>query len=111
MTGEARAKRMSKERDGNCCVDCGMTEDEHIRYFARTLHQHRIVPSQGYVVANLVTVCNLCHAMRHGADNFRVNRLEMLMRSPRFTNKRGSTFPESTLAWIKGHKKNSGKSL
>lgn len=68
----AIVKRAVKERDGNQCVDCGMTNEEHVRYFARGLHCHRRIPSLGYTEANCQTVCQCCHWTRHKATSFSV---------------------------------------
>jgi hypothetical protein len=66
----ADERRAAYERDGWRCVDCGMANDEHVRYFARSLDAHRVRQGGKYVRGNLVTLCKCCHRARHGARAF-----------------------------------------
>jgi intein/homing endonuclease len=57
-----KIKKMVKERDGYCCVDCGVKEESPFY-----LQVHHIVPfrlTQDNSLDNLITVCPKCHAKR-----------------------------------------------
>ena len=67
---------VAKIRDNFECVDCGMTQEEHIEKrqpFGDGLHVHHKVPvrefadpTEAHELWNLVTVCLWCHAEREG---------------------------------------------
>lgn len=54
-------KAAVRRRDGFCCVQCGMTNDEHIRKYSRQLEVHRKTPGSIYVADDCVTLCKTCH--------------------------------------------------
>lgn len=54
-----------RERDGRKCVDCGMTNDEHVEKTGRILDVHRLEPGAEYTEEGTVTVCRSCHDKRH----------------------------------------------
>lgn len=65
-------------RDGNKCVDCGATK----RLIIHHLNENRLNNSP----ENLITVCRICHSLRHGAKIKRPEVIEM--------KKNGMTFQE-----------------
>jgi hypothetical protein len=54
-------KASVRERDGHCCVDCGMTTAEHMTRYGRRLDVHRKQPGSRYTVDGCETVCKRCH--------------------------------------------------
>ena len=70
--GWDKARRDQIERDGYCCQDCGMSDDEHRAEYDRGLEVHHIEPYQSFddpsaanASGNLVTLCAACHGRRH----------------------------------------------
>lgn len=61
---DQQIKDAVRERDGQRCVDCGMTADEHISLYGKTLDVHRKVPGSEYSVDGCETVCKRCHGPR-----------------------------------------------
>jgi hypothetical protein len=57
---EATVKALVRHRDGRC-VECGMTNEEHVAKFGRQLDVHRIVPGSKYTLEGCVTLCRPCH--------------------------------------------------
>lgn len=64
-------KATVRSRDGYRCVDCGMTNDEHLSIYGRALEVHRKEPGSAYSVDGCETVCKGCHGLKprqpHGA--------------------------------------------
>jgi len=64
---DARAEAMS--RDNGRCVECGLTNTEHVQKYKHELHVHHIEkPEDGgskYDLANLRTLCASCHHATH----------------------------------------------
>lgn len=55
-------KESVRDRDGRKCVECGITETEHLEKTGRTLDVHRIVPGIDYQWTTwCVTLCRYCH--------------------------------------------------
>lgn len=57
-------KHEVRERDGQECVFCGMTQEEHQEEHDQQLHVHHIIPQRangGDKKRNLITVCWGCH--------------------------------------------------
>ncbi len=69
---KAKVLKAVRGRGHSRCADCDMTDDEHLSYFGRRLHAHRLVPDGGYTIANCVLLCRMCHQARHGAKQFRI---------------------------------------
>lgn len=54
-------KRAVRERDGFRCVECGMTNEEHLAKSGTSLQVHRLVPRSRYTLEGCVTLCHKCH--------------------------------------------------
>jgi len=61
------------ERDGEQCVDCGMSRHEHYEERDKDLEVHHIQPFRTFndsekanKLSNLVTLCTMCHREREG---------------------------------------------
>lgn len=63
-TEELEIKRLVRLRDGHKCVECGMTNDDHIRIYGKSLQVHRIIPGSVYSVRGCETVCYRCHSKK-----------------------------------------------
>lgn len=51
-----------RERDGYRCVQCGLTNDDHIRIHGAALQVHRKIPGGQYAVDDTCeTLCIPCH--------------------------------------------------
>lgn len=55
------AKAAVRDRDGYACVECGMTNEEHVATFGSILQVHRLVPGSHYTLDGCVTLCIPCH--------------------------------------------------
>lgn len=60
MTAES-VKRLVRERDGNCCKECGLHNAVHLMRYGRQLEVHRVVPGSLYTLDGCVTLCEECH--------------------------------------------------
>lgn len=69
MNRASTVKAAVRDRDGLACVDCGCTDKEHRERTSRGLEVHRIVPGSEYTVDGCVTVCRICHGLRHRGDD------------------------------------------
>jgi hypothetical protein len=58
---ELEIKATVRDRDGFCCVACGMTNDEHKARYGRQLEVHRKTPGASYQAADCETLCIPCH--------------------------------------------------
>src|ERR1043166_1567872 len=56
-------------RDRFRCRECGMTNDEHVAKYGRTLDVHRLSPGSKYTVDGCVTLCRKCHAKHPKSDH------------------------------------------
>lgn len=64
-----RLRAKVRERDGNKCVQCGMTNDEHLKIANQSLHVNHIKPFRQFGgdnqnanrMSNLETLCRSCH--------------------------------------------------
>jgi 5-methylcytosine-specific restriction endonuclease McrA len=54
-------KRAVRERDGNCCTQCGVDNADHLELHGKSLHVHRLIPGSEYSVEGCVTLCIDCH--------------------------------------------------
>lgn len=56
-------KAAVRERDGMCCTECGMTNEQHIAEFGSSLEVHRETPGSEYSTdpGVCVTLCKPCH--------------------------------------------------
>lgn len=57
-------RKAALERDNYRCVNCRMSNDEHIRKYKKGLHVHHVKPyrnSKDNSISNLVTLCIGCH--------------------------------------------------
>jgi hypothetical protein len=61
---ELAIKAAVRERDGYSCVDCGMSNDEHVVRYGSVLEVHRKSPGKRYSVVGCETVCKTCHGKR-----------------------------------------------
>jgi hypothetical protein len=62
MPHARRIKKPVRKRDGQRCVDCGMSATEHVGRYRRTLHVHRLdckgpVSVGPYEVETCITLC------------------------------------------------------
>jgi cytochrome c553 len=57
----AEVKEAVRERDGQRCVECGLTALEHQERYGMTLDVHRVVPGSAYTLEGCVTLCRACH--------------------------------------------------
>lgn len=58
-----RIKASVRARDGMCCTQCGLTNDQHKEKTGKQLDVHRVVPGSIYSVEPGVcaTLCRTCH--------------------------------------------------
>jgi 5-methylcytosine-specific restriction endonuclease McrA len=71
---ESVVKQNVRRRDGYRCRDCGMTHDEHVERYGKTLEVHRVHPGSTYSEDRCVTLCRRCHAKKKGkADLERID--------------------------------------
>lgn len=61
---EQKVKDAVRARDGYRCVECGMTQRQHLAERGRQLEVHRLVPGAPYSVEGTVTLCKPCHAKK-----------------------------------------------
>lgn len=54
-------KAAIRNRDGHCCVRCGMTEEDHRREHGHDLEVHRKIPGAVYSFEICETLCHDCH--------------------------------------------------
>lgn len=67
MDGDSIARKIKnavRDRDGQKCVQCGMTAEEHRAKRGRTLSVHRLNPGEPYEADRCVTLCEQCHASK-----------------------------------------------
>jgi len=64
-------RRKAREREGYCCKDCGITEEE----LGKELSVHHIIPFRMFddyrkanELDNLVAICEPCHRKRHSGE-------------------------------------------
>jgi len=64
----AKRRREVRSRDGNKCVRCGMSQEEHQNEYDQKLHVHHIKPARQFddaeernAMDNLTTLCKTCH--------------------------------------------------
>jgi hypothetical protein len=62
---ESKIKILVRERDGYRCVECGMTAEDHVEKFGKTLSVHRLIPGSEYTVEGCKTYCLPCHTEEH----------------------------------------------
>jgi hypothetical protein len=67
MLSEGKVKSAVRERDGDRCTDCSMSNAEHKARFTRGLQVHRLKPGSAYTVDGCITLCRPCHWTRHRA--------------------------------------------
>lgn len=72
-TPEGTVKEIVRARDGFKCIDCGMTQGEHISAEGRVLDVHRLSPGSPYYSDGCVTVCRECHGKRHRGKRLGTN--------------------------------------
>jgi len=59
---DSKLKKKIRERDGNICQLCFMTNEEHKKKFKDSLHSHHIdYDKQNCEKNNLITLCNVCN--------------------------------------------------
>ena len=56
-----KVKAAVRCRDGYRCTRCGMTHEEHVARYGKTLDVHRVVPGSVYTEPACVTLCRKCH--------------------------------------------------
>lgn len=84
-----RAQRVAREKAGQRCTACGMTNREHLILTGRSLHSHREDAAGGYTLENIRVLCVWCHRRQHG--NTRVCRIHRKLDF--FSSKCISEFP------------------
>jgi len=70
-----KRRREAIRRDSSRCVNCSLTNTEHIEEFGTELHVHHITPRRSFECAesahdleNLVTLCAPCHSRAERGD-------------------------------------------
>lgn len=53
---EQEIKAAVRKRDGFLCVDCGITQGQHIEHFGRGLDVHRLSPGSEYSIDGCVAL-------------------------------------------------------
>ncbi len=61
MTELQKLKAAIRERDGNKCTECGISNDDHLEKCGKSLHVHRIIADWKYCFQNCTTLCTSCH--------------------------------------------------
>lgn len=68
IAGWSAARRERLEQDEFECVDCGLSNDTHIKRHGHSLHVHHLRPARtfddpadAHELSNLVTLCTDCH--------------------------------------------------
>jgi len=56
-TEEKAVKKIVRDRDGNKCTKCGLTNEQHIEKYGRQLQVHRLAPGSVYTESRCVTLC------------------------------------------------------
>ncbi len=54
-------KKAVRERDGNKCVECGVSNEIHKRLTGKQIEVHRNVPGSIYAIDVCVSLCRACH--------------------------------------------------
>jgi 5-methylcytosine-specific restriction endonuclease McrA len=64
----AKKRREVRSRDGDKCVRCGMSREEHQNEYDQNLHVHHVTPARQFddaekrnAMDNLITLCKTCH--------------------------------------------------
>lgn len=80
-------KRAVRQRDGQRCVECGMTDQQHRDKYGRSLDVHRKVPGSVYTIAGCETLCKRCHGPKPKQDPWETGAYErpVMMRLSRTT--------------------------
>ncbi len=60
-----RIKAAVRARDGQRCVDCGLTAQAYWDRNGVRLDVHRLIPNSAYGMDGTVTLCRRCHKLRH----------------------------------------------
>lgn len=60
-----QVKAAVRLRDGMRCIDCDLTNEQHVEQYGRQLEVHRVSPGSPYTLDGCVTVCRPCHRKRH----------------------------------------------
>ena len=66
-----KIKQEAKKRDGNQCVNCGITERLNFEYYGQPLQVDHIIPykiSRNSNLNNLQTLCCSCHGKKWAKD-------------------------------------------
>lgn len=61
---ELEVKSAVRARDGYRCMDCGLSEDDHVEQTGRALDVHRLIPGSIYRPDICVTLCRSCHGKK-----------------------------------------------
>jgi DNA-binding XRE family transcriptional regulator len=61
---KVRVLKAVHDRDGHRCLDCGMTEEQHLLQFGRKLDTHRVIPGSRYTIEGCRTYCLQCHSRK-----------------------------------------------
>lgn len=55
-------KKNVRARDGYCCTECGLTNEESLRRHGASLEIHRVIPGSDYTMNGCITLCKICHS-------------------------------------------------
>jgi hypothetical protein len=76
-----RVKAAVRLRDGMRCIDCDLTNEQHVKRYGRQLDVHRTTPGSPYTLDGCVTACRRCHRRRH-RKAFSVTRRTFILQQP-----------------------------
>lgn len=54
-------KALVRDRDGYCCTQCKLTNEQHILQTGRQFEVHRVQPGSDYAIDGCITLCKTCH--------------------------------------------------
>ena len=93
--GSWQVREQAIQRDGEKCVECGITREEHKAKLNQDLHvdhidnygRNVIKKSKNNNLDNLQTLCIRCHRSKSSKEQKDLQRVEVLLYGKNFTNK------------------------